>query len=337
MTKELVAAALASVGCPHKTAASINNETGVPLTLLGLRGFHDSAVIEMGMRGPGQIRYLCELTEPDVGVIVNAGTAHVGVVGSVEAIRRCKAEIAERLPAHGCAVVPAGDAALRALVAGAPRVMTFGDEPGADVQLVGYTLRGAAGAELELRHRGETAHTTLTLIGRHAAVDAACAVAAAIAAGVPFADAARGLRRARPAPLRGELRTLANRNLYIDCYNANPSSMAAAMAAVVELAAGRRAVAVVGDMLELGDEAAAAHREAGARAAALGLDVIALGEHGDAVVAGAGGRGRWVGGPDDAARALVERTAPGDWVLIKASRGMRLERVVDALARLGED
>ncbi|HWM88477.1 MAG TPA: UDP-N-acetylmuramoyl-L-alanyl-D-glutamate--2,6-diaminopimelate ligase [Kofleriaceae bacterium] len=344
-TKDLTAAALGAAGRVHRSAASLNNETGVPLSLLGLRPFHDHAVIEMGMRGLGQIAYLAGIAEPDVGVVVNAGVAHVGVVGSVEAIARGKAEIFAGLPPEGCAVLPAGDARLREHAAIAPRRITFGEEDGADVRLAGYRpLAGdTPGSEIELavaRAGGPPAEVTarLSLVGRHIAVDAACAVAAAVALGVDPALAASGLASARPPRMRGEMAVVAGRHLYIDCYNANPVSTAAAMATLAELKGERRGLAVLGDMLELGDESAAAHDQAGRTAARLGLAVIALGDERERVAAGAraGGGAAWAE-PDPAAaarRALAE-SAPGDWILIKGSRGMRLERVVAELQTQG--
>jgi murE/murF fusion protein len=336
-TKDLTAAALSAAGRVHRSAGSLNNETGVPLTLLGLRPYHDLAVVEMGMRGLGQIAELCAIAEPDVGVVVNAGVAHVGVVGSVEAIARGKGEIFHHLPSDGCAVLPAGDPRLAREAERAPRRITFGEEDSAEVKLTGY--RPAAGeiaGLIELQVAGETIAARLAIIGRHAAVDAACAIAASVALGVDPEAAARQLVTARPPRLRGETARIAGRNILIDCYNANPVSMAAALAALADLRGEgpARATAVLGDMLELGDETVPAHREAGRRAAELGIAVVALGEQRAEVLAGAqeaGGVGWSADDPASAAHLVLSETAPGDWILIKASRGMRLERVVDAL------
>ncbi|HEU5058727.1 MAG TPA: UDP-N-acetylmuramoyl-tripeptide--D-alanyl-D-alanine ligase, partial [Kofleriaceae bacterium] len=336
-TKDLTAAALSAAGRVHRSAGSLNNETGVPLTLFGLRAHHDMAVVEMGMRGVGQIAELCAIAEPDVGVVVNAGVAHVGVVGSVEAIARGKGEIFHRLPADGCAVLPAGDPRLAREAERAPRRITFGEEAGADVRLVGYRpLPEDIESELELEVGGRMLAARLALIGKHVALDAACAVAAALALGVDAEAAAAGLRSARPPRLRGETVRVAGRNLLVDCYNANPVSMAAALDALADLRSGGRgrAFAVLGDMLELGDETPAAHREAGRKAAELGVAVIALGDQKAEVLAGVqdgGGTGWTADDPDSAAHLVLAETAPGDWILVKASRGMRLERVVDAV------
>ena len=336
-TKDLTAAALSAAGRVHRSAGSLNNETGVPLTLLGLRPHHDMAVVEMGMRGLGQIAELCAIAEPDVGVVVNAGVAHVGVVGSVEAIARGKGEIFHRLPEDGCAVLPAGDPRLAREAEKAPRRISFGEEPGAGVRLAAYRLLpGGAGSDIELETAGRTIAAHLALVGHHAALDAACALAAALALGVEAEAAAGALRTARPPRLRGETARVAGRNLLIDCYNANPASMAAALAVLAELRGEGpgRAAAVLGDMLELGDETVAAHREVGRRAAELGIAIVAMGDQKAELLAGAGEAGgtAWTADdPDAAAHLVLAETAPGDWILVKASRGMRLERVVDAL------
>ncbi len=343
-TKDLTAAALSAAGRVHRSAGSLNNETGVPLTLLGLRPHHDLAVVEMGMRGLGQIAELCAIAEPDVGVVVNAGVAHVGVVGSVEAIARGKGEMFHQLPPDGCAVLPAGDPRLAREAERAPRRITFGEEAGAGVRLRGYRpLAENIESELELEVGGRAIAARLALIGKHIALDAACAVAAAVALGVDPEAAARGLGTARPPRMRGEIARVAGRNLLVDCYNANPASMAAALAALADLRGGGRgrAFAVIGDMLELGDETAPAHREAGRRAAELAVAVVAVGDHKGEVLAGvqeAGGTAWAADDPASAAHLVLAETAPGDWILVKASRGMRLERVVDALraAAVGE-
>ena len=334
-TKELIAAALSVAGCPLATRGSLNNETGVPLTLLRLRDHFDYAVIEMGMRGLGQIAYLCDVAEPDVGVVVNAGVAHIGVVGSVEDIARGKAEMFAHLPPTGCAVYPAGDPRLAEYASGAARAISFGDDASADVRLTAYAPAGqtptTAGTDITIVARGEERSLRLPLVGRHNGINAACAVAAALAAGVSVDDAVRGLANARAPWGRSALARVACRNLLVDCYNANPTSMDAALATLADLRGDARAVAVLGDMLELGDDAPAAHTAAGLRARELGIAVVALGNFRAEL------GGTPADDPDHAARLVLDATADDDWVLVKASRGMKLERVVDALAKLAGD
>ncbi|HSS03247.1 MAG TPA: UDP-N-acetylmuramoyl-L-alanyl-D-glutamate--2,6-diaminopimelate ligase [Kofleriaceae bacterium] len=347
-TKELTRAALALAGPTYALESSMNNETGVPLNLLALRGFHGFAVVEMGMRGLGQIEYLTRIAEPDVAVVINAGTAHIELLGSTDAIARAKSEIWLGLRDGGTIVRPLDDdrlAAYARMHRPSARHLTFG-ERGADVALVGYRpidtpsagegrpSASAAGVELELDILGNRHGVTLGMLGKHVAIDACAAMAAAIAAGAPVELALRGLAHARPPSLRGELAQVHGRTIIVDCYNANPASMAAALRTLAERAQGHGALAVVGDMLELGDHAPEAHREVGELARELGLGVIALGQQAPVVVAAAGGDAEVVATPGEAAARAIARTRPGDWMLLKASRGMRLERVLTAIRQV---
>ena len=331
-TKELTRAALAMAGPTLAAEGSLNNETGVPLTLLGLRLFHQYGVIEMGMRGKGQIEYLTRLAEPDVAVVVNAGTAHLELLGTTEAIAAAKAEIWIGLRPGGTIVRPADDPRLETLAREhQPRArhVTFG-EGDADVRLAGYEPTDAGGI-VQLDAFGDRHELRLQLVGKHAAIDACAALAAAHAAGASVAQALVGLARARPAAMRGEIVEVGGRKVIVDCYNANPASMAAAMRTLAERAHGGVAIAVVGDMLELGDHARDAHREVGVLARELGISVIAIGEYAQ-IVAGAAGKGAEVVlTPDEAAERALARSESGGWILLKASRGMRLERVLDEM------
>ncbi len=330
-TKELVRAALAEVGATSAAEGSFNNETGLPQALLALREHHRFGVVEMGMRGAGQIEYLTRLAEPDVGVVVNAGSAHIELLGSTDAIARAKAEIWLGVRDGGAVVRPADDARLADLArARRPdlRHVTFGEDDRADVRLVSYAPRDT-GCDLELEVFGERRRLALELIGKHAAIDACCALAAAHAAGASIDQALAGLARARPPAMRGEVVAIAGRHVIVDCYNANPASMAAALRALSERTGARVKLAVLGDMLELGDHARSAHAEIGALAKQLGLGVIALGDLARTVADAAGGEVT-ADAKAAAARALA-RTHAGDWILLKASRGMKLERVLAAL------
>lgn len=335
-TKDLIAAGLGAIGRCHRSRGSLNNETGVPLTVLGLRPFHDYGVVEMGMRGLGQIAYLTELARPNVGVVVNAGVAHLGVLGSVEAIAQGKGEIFAGLRSGGCAVYPVDDQRLAGYAKAADRQLTFGTTDGADVRLVDYRPLGIDGSEIDLDVMGRSVTVRLALVGLHVALDAACAMAAAVALDADPEAIAHGMASAVPPALRGQLALVAERHLLIDCYNANPASTEAALSTLAELRGQASAFAVLGDMLELGEGAAAAHRQTGRHAADLGIAVIALGELRDDLAGGAhdGGGIAWTERDHQAAagRALAE-SRPGDWILIKGSRGMKLENVVAALGK----
>ncbi|HSN27942.1 MAG TPA: UDP-N-acetylmuramoyl-L-alanyl-D-glutamate--2,6-diaminopimelate ligase [Kofleriaceae bacterium] len=325
-TKELTRAALAMAGTTHAAEGSLNNETGVPLTLLGLRLFHEYGVVEMGMRGLGQIEYLTKIAEPDIAVVVNAGTAHIELLGSTDAIAQAKSEIWIGLRPGGTVVLPAGDLRLETWARQHQphaRHVTFG-EGDADVRLASYRPLDAGGV-CELDVFGDRYELQLGLVGRHAAVDACAALAAAHAAGASIAQALAGIAKARPPAMRGEVVDVAGRKVIVDCYNANPASMAAAMRTLAERAQGKTAVAVIGDMLELGGHGPKAHDEVGALAKQLGISVIALGE-----LAKHYG-GEHVESPADAAGKALAHTKAGDWILLKASRGMRLERVLEVM------
>ncbi len=336
-TKELTRAALAGAGSTLAAAGSLNNESGVPLTLLALRAHHRFGVIEMGMRGAGQIAYLTGFTRPDVAVVVNAGTAHIELLGSTDAIAAAKAEIYDGLDASGIAIAPADDDRLTSRARGkGGRLITFGEAASADVRLVGYHPFGPGGADLHVDALGERRRFRLPMIGRHNAVDAMAALAAALAAGVGVDVALAGLERARPAAMRSEVKEIGGRHVIVDCYNANPASMAAAIDTLMELRGSARAMAVIGDMLELGDLADEAHAAVGERLGELGVPVVAMGTHKQTVAEATGTPAlSWTtDDPAAAARQVLAMTEPGDWVLVKGSRGMRLERVIDALVEI---
>ncbi len=338
-TKELVAAALRSTGRVHKAIGSNNNETGVPLTLLGLRPFHDLAVVEMGMRALGEIEYLAGVALPDVAVVVNAGTAHIGRLGSMAAIAKAKGEIYGEYRAGRIAIYPADDSRLEQIAAHAASSMSFGDGTKAsarpaDLSLVSYQVLGTGGSKITVEYAGRKFEIELPLVGKYNAINACCALLSAIAVGANVSDAASGIADVRAPSMRGEVREIAGRKILVDCYNANPTSMEAALRTLSELRCGNRAFAVLGDMLELGNEAADCHKRVGEQAAALEIPVLAMGEHRKDVVAGAAGSGGIAWSAEDAvaaARAALACTQPGDWILLKASRGMKLERVADCL------
>jgi UDP-N-acetylmuramoyl-tripeptide--D-alanyl-D-alanine ligase len=341
-TKQLTTAALAAADATHAAVGSLNNETGLPLSLLGLRAHHRFGVVEMGMRGLGQIQYLTELARPDVAVVVNAGVAHLELLGSREAIAQVKGEIWMGLAAGGTIVRPADDERLAGWAAQhAPGARTLrvgvGAGAAAEVDLLDYQLV-AGGARLRLSTAGALGaggggehELLLPMPGRHVAYDACCALAAAIAVGVPVETALAGLAAARPPAMRGELTSVGGRHVVVDCYNANPASMAAALDMMTELAEGRRVVAVIGDMLELGAGAAEAHAEIARRAVDAGHYVVGLGPLTAAALAPLGASAVAVPDPAAAAAQALSWSDPGDFILLKASRGMRLERVLDAM------
>ena len=330
--KELLAAALGGLGPVLATRGNRNNHIGVPLTLLELRAAHRAAVIEMGMNHVGEIAHLADLARPTVGVIGNAGAAHLEGLGSVAAVARAKGELIERLPAHALAVLNADDAHLPLWreLAGARRVITFGlDHP---AEVTAECALAADGSALELRTPAGTATVRLALLGRHNVLNALAATAAALAAGAALADIATGLGTVHPVP--GRLYPLsgqAGARLIDDSYNANPLSVRAAIEVLAALPGER--LLVLGDMGELGADAARLHAECGAAARAAGIEhLVTLGPLA-AHAAAAFGKGALacseLAEAIDAAGALLR---PGLTALIKGSRSAGMERVVQALA-----
>lgn len=334
-TKELLASALGQRGGVHRNAGNFNNLIGLPLTVLSWKEATWAAVLEMGMNAPGEIARLTEIAAPEVGVVTNVAAAHLEGLGSVEAVARAKAELYAGLSGDAVAIVNADDPVVQSVCR--PQVhcrgVTFGAQADADVRIL--ETRGVPdGVHLRMDVAGSPVETTLPLIGAHNGHNAAAAAAAAWVLGVSEADIARGLASASVPDGRLRLRKgPLGVQVLDDTYNANPESMRAAFAALVDRASGSgRCVAVLGDMLELGDDAPRLHREVGYAAAALGIDwVLALGEHSQAVADGARQQGTEASAFEDLDTllgALEKGLASDDWILVKGSRGMRMERVV---------
>jgi UDP-N-acetylmuramoyl-tripeptide--D-alanyl-D-alanine ligase len=305
---------------------NFNTEIGLPLAILAAPEDTEVLVLEMAMRGPGQIAELCAIAPPDVAVITNVGPVHVELLGSIEAIAAAKAEIIDGLRPGGTAVVPAQPGALEPHLERAPKLLRFG--AGGDVE-----------ATWILGEEGETDALVRTPAGEHAFklpfveaynVDNALA---AIAAGVALGFAPREMADRAPgivfSRLRGELVELPENAILInDSYNANPISMRAALDHLAALTAKGRRLAVLGEMRELGPEAAAYHREIGEHARELGVElIIGVGE-----LASEYGPDEQVADADAAADALAMALRPGDVVLVKGSRAVGLERVAEKLA-----
>ncbi|WP_329331484.1 UDP-N-acetylmuramoyl-tripeptide--D-alanyl-D-alanine ligase [Streptomyces sp. NBC_00663] len=331
-TKDLLAAVLSEAGPTVATVGSLNNELGVPLTMLRAQAATRFLVLEMGARHVGDIAALTGLVAPDIPVVLNVGVAHLGEFGSRAAIARTKSELVQGLAPGGTAVLNADDprvTAMRALTDGP--VVTFGRAAHADVRVLDLSLDRLGRPSCTLRTPTGSAHVTLPLIGAHQALNAAAAVAAALAAGVPLALATAALTTATLSPWRLEPRDLAcGATLLNDSYNANPDSTRAALDALAAIE-GERRIAVLGAMLELGDDSEAEHRGVGTYAAARADVVAAVGEGARPIADGAGERALVLADNDAAVHWLRDHLATGDVVLVKASRGARLDEVAAAL------
>jgi UDP-N-acetylmuramoyl-tripeptide--D-alanyl-D-alanine ligase len=341
-TKELVAAVLGAAGQTLKTEGNLNNEVGVPLTLLRLEPQHRFAAIECGMNHLGEIARLAAWSDPDVGIVTNVAAVHLEGLGSIEGVAHAKGELFHMLRPAGVAVANADDPRVLAqAILSKRKLLTFGRAEGASVRLLEAKHEGDGIRAKMSFLDGTPRDVSLRLIGLHNALNAAAAAAAGVALAIDPETIVRGLgeaqtpgRRMRPVPLSE------GRLLLDDCYNANPASTAAALDTLAELARGRgRPIAILGDMLELGPGELDLHREVGRKAAKSGLALlITFGERARALRDAAVDAGfpeadtLSTSDPDEAARAAQTRTAWGDVILVKGSRGMRMERISDALS-----
>ncbi|CAN5336570.1 UDP-N-acetylmuramoyl-tripeptide--D-alanyl-D-alanine ligase [soil metagenome] len=346
-TKDLLAQVLSTAGTTVATHGSFNNEIGLPLTVLRAEASTQFLVLEMGARGVGHIRELCEVAHPSVGLVLNVGSAHIGEFGSQAAIARAKSELVESLPADGVAVLNADDLLVAAMAdLTAATVLTFGEAETSDVRLVDVALDSGGRPEFDLVVGGRAAPVHLQLLGEHQAGNAAAAAAVAMGLGMDLDPVATALSSATHASRwRMEVHERADGVTVVnDAYNANPDSMRAALKALAALAKGRggaRTVAVLGEMRELGAVSLEEHDALGRLAVRLDISqLVVVGEPARAIHLGACLEGSWGGesvfvADHDAAMAWLEQNvAPGDVVLVKASRAAGLERVAQAL--LGE-
>jgi UDP-N-acetylmuramoyl-tripeptide--D-alanyl-D-alanine ligase len=325
-TKDILRGVLAPHVPTVANEANLNTDIGLPLAVLRAPAGTRALVLEVAMRGPGEIAELTEIAEPDVGVIVNIGPVHLELLGSLEAIAAVKAELIAGMAPDTTVVVPAHEPLLAPHLREDLRTVTFGE--GGDVRLA-----AAEGEHVEIDAGGERIELEVDFTQAHFRLNLLAAAAAALAAGVRPS----GRVEVAFSALRGERLELADDVLVInDCYNANPMSMRAALDDLAVTARGRR-VAVLGDMLELGPQAAEFHAEAGRYASANGVDVlVTVGPLSADTAAAFDGEVHSVAHAGEAAALVGELVAPGDTVLVKASRGIGLEVVAKALAGAAE-
>ncbi len=334
--KEMIAAALGGPEVVLKTHGNLNNDIGVPLTLLRLMPAHRFAVVEMGANRPGEIAYSVDLARPHVGVLTNAAPAHLEGFGSIAGVAKAKGEIVAGLPADGIAVLNAEDRFFddwREL-AGKRRVVSFGFHRG-DVRLGSHEDLVFEGGRFHNRFSvaafGERFEVDLALAGRHNVANALAAIAAALAAGGDPEAIASGLAGLHPVP--GRLQPLPLQGggwLLNDCYNANPASFEAGLRTLQALQG--EPWVILGAFGELGSESLAWHRQAGEMARRRGVRrLLAVGEDTKAAVAAFGGGGQWFASRDALVETALRLCHPGVRVLVKGSRSQKLETVVEAL------
>ncbi len=345
-TKDLIASVLETHGTTIAPPGSFNNEIGLPLTALRADSLTRYLVMEMGARGIGHVRYLCDIAPPRIGVVLNVGLAHVGEFGSREAIARAKGELVEALPAHGLAVLNADDPLVAAMAARtSARVLTYGLGPEAGVNAADVTLDREGRARFTLRTPDGTAEVALGLHGVHHVTNSLAAAAVAHELGMTPAAIAAALSAAAPrSRWRMEVTTRPDGVTVVnDAYNANPDSMRAALNALVAIAGERRSWAVLGEMRELGESSASEHEAVGRLVADMDISrLVVVGDGARAAHTGALAARTWADAPvfvpdvEAAADLLAKELAPADVVLVKASRAAGLEKVAEALLEAAE-
>ena len=333
-TKDLTAAVLSARGTVCRTAANYNNEVGLPLTLLGMTGGDVAAVVEIGMRGLGQIAALAPVAAPTIGIVTNVCEVHMELLGSIENIAKAKAELVQAIPAGGTVILNADDArvaAMWALAAEGVRVLTYGIRAGADIRAEALRC-GAEGSQFMVTWANERHDYSIPLAGRHNVSNALAALAAGFVLGLTPQQMQAGLSHLTATKMRYEVHEVGAWRFINDAYNASPSSMRAAIETTAALYAGRK-VAVLGDMLELGAAAETAHRDIGRRVAELGFAALvtygaqAHWMHESAEAAGCPVC-RYAESHAEAAALLRALLADGDTVLFKGSRGMKMENII---------
>jgi len=340
-TKELTAGVMATCWNVLKPERSFNNQWGLPLTLLQLGPEHQAAMLEIGSNAPGEVAALAALAAPTVGIVTTVAAVHTEFLGSLDGVREEKAGLVRALAADGAAVLNADDPRVAGMARDTrARVVTYGRAGTAHVRAAGEPVDDERGLTFTLESGGERQEVTLAFAGRHNVTNALAAAAAGIALGISLADVARGLAAARPVAGRCVWRQAGAVAILDDTYNASPVSVRAALDTAAEHRRGRRVIVVLGDMLELGGITDEAHRDVGRAVAALPVDeFVGVGRAMELAVQTAREAGlaeaRHLMTFEDTVAHLLKRLTAGDLVLVKGSRGMRMERVVDALvARL---
>jgi len=339
-TKEMVATIAARTRNILKTEGNLNNRIGLPLTLLKLREEHELVIVEMGTNSPGEIATLAAIAGPDVGLITNIGPAHLEGLGSLTAIREEKGSLFEVMAGRGTAIINHDDPAI-GLLAGRWRGkgITFGLGPGAEVAGRQIEPAGPEGVRFHLVIDGIGATVFLAAAGEHNVINALAAAAASWALGFDLHEIAAGLAAFRPVPGRTEIRRLENGAfLMIDAYNANPASVREALKTLQGLRESGDAIAILGDMLELGERSEALHQEIGTLLADANIhDLFLRGSLTKALAAGAIRRGfpaeriTFFEDPEKVVSSLRSRLKKGDWILIKGSRKMKMEAVAEEI------
>ena len=338
-TKEAVAQVLSSQFRVLKSQGNLNNHFGLPLQLLQLKPEHDVAILEMGMSHAGEIAALCKIAAPDWGVVTNVGTAHAENFADGQAgIARAKYELVASLPRNGTAILNCDDSYVRQFGRDfAGKAIYFGTGACADPRAESIVPMGSEGTRFVVQFGEDRADIELRLLGEHNVRNALAGIAAGLASGIPLAACVAALQSMDPPDKRGQVLQIRGATLLNDCYNCNPPALRAMVDTLLTLPA-TRTVVVAGEMLELGPDGQKLHYECGEYMGQRAIDVV-VGVRGEAesIVAGAQAAGVktaiFMATPEDAGVWLRENLRTDDAVLMKASRGVRLERALDILQR----
>ena len=345
-TKDMIAACLETSFPILKTKGNLNNLIGLPMTLLNLTEKEKVVVLEMGMNVPGEIRRLTEIAEPDVGLITNIQMVHLEGMGSLEKLKEEKGELFRKMRQDGTIVVNQDDSRVVELSNEfLGRKITFGIEGPAGVMAKTIRPRGAQGISFTVVSGGQETEVTLPLVGRHFVPNALSAFAVATFFGIELDNVKEALERFQSPPMRMEVwRLEGGKTVINDAYNANPRSMEVALETLAEVKGKGRAIAVLGDMLELGEFSESAHRQLGQKVRNLSIDfLIAMGEEAPVVVESAVRHGlereraKVAESHSEAISILETWLQEGDWILVKGSRRMAMEKIAEGLSLLGKN
>jgi UDP-N-acetylmuramoyl-tripeptide--D-alanyl-D-alanine ligase len=336
----MIAACLETTFPVLKTKGNLNNLIGLPLTLLTLTEKERVVVLEMGMNVPGEIRRLTEIAEPDIGLITNIQKVHLEGMGNLEKLKEEKGELFRKMRRDGTILVNQDDPRVIDLAAHyVGQKITYGIGRPAEVMAKEIKLNGAEGTSFTLVMEHEAREIHLRLLGRHFVPNALSALAVSCLFGVEVKQAKEALENFQPFPMRMEVIPLkGGKTLINDAYNANPTSMELALETLVEVKGGGKAIAVLGDMLELGNFTKEAHEQLGKKVSKLSIDfLLALGEEAPVVVESAirhgfpAERGKVVESHSEAISLLRKMIQIGDWILVKGSRKLAMEKIVEGL------
>jgi UDP-N-acetylmuramoyl-tripeptide--D-alanyl-D-alanine ligase len=332
-TKEAIAHVLSSRYRVLKSEGNFNNHFGLPLMLLKLEPEHDIAVIEMGMSHAGEIRALAKIAHPEIGVVTNVAPVHLEFFDSIVGIARAKYELVESLPSGGTAVLNADDEYVSQFGRDfSGKAVLYGTKAAAEVRALNVETCGVEGSSFDVVTPVGREHATLPLVGEHNVLNALAAVATGLAAGLKLSGTVSALATLKAPDKRGQVLQVGNITVINDCYNSNPKALGAMIDALAAMKAGRRIV-IAGEMLELGPAAEEMHSAAGRHAAEAKIDVL-VGVRGMAQAMAdsarqAGARAEFVASPEEAGDWLAREARDGDVILLKASRGVKLEKALE--------